>query len=140
MMNTTCATPLRQTCRRREIRSLAAAARPSIPVIPRAAEGHPSVYCACPFHSGRALRAAAYFKPILRNVSLERVQSTSSPRVMFIVGFPGVTIEDVRFSDCIFRGVSAAEVMNHAGSVTFKNVAIEPAKKSGSLNSPQTAP
>jgi unsaturated rhamnogalacturonyl hydrolase len=80
------------------------------------------------------------FKPVLRNVSLERVESTSSPRVMFIVGFPGVTIEDVRFSDCTFRGINAAEVMNHAGSVTFKNVTIEPAKKSGSLNSPQAGP
>jgi unsaturated rhamnogalacturonyl hydrolase len=59
---------------------------------------------------------------------------------MWVVGFPGVTIENVRFSDCIFRGVEAAEVLNHAGSVSFKNVTIEPAKKSRSINSPQSAP
>lgn len=84
--------------------------------------------------------AAGAYRPILRNVSLERVQSTSSPRVMWVVGFPGVTIENVTFSDCTFRGVDSAEVMNHAGSVSFKNVTIEPAKKSRSISSPQTAP
>jgi polygalacturonase len=78
-------------------------------------------------------------KPVLRNVSLERVTSASSPRVMWVVGFPGVTIEDVRFADCVFRGVETTEVMNHAGSVSFKNVTIEPAKKGRSLNSPQSA-
>lgn len=80
------------------------------------------------------------YRPSLRNVSIERVESISSPRVMWVVGFPGVTIEDVRFSDCTFRGVEAAEVMNHAGSVSFKNVVIEPAKKNRSINSPQSTP
>jgi hypothetical protein len=67
------------------------------------------------------------------------VTSTSSPRVMWVVGFPGVTIEDVRFSDCTFRGVETAEVLEYAGSISFKNVTIEPAKKGRSLNSPQAA-
>jgi unsaturated rhamnogalacturonyl hydrolase len=80
------------------------------------------------------------YKPVLRNVSLEHVTSTSSPRVMWIVGFPGVVIEDVRFNDCTFRGVETAEVMQYAGSISFKNVTIEPAKKGRSLNSPQAAP
>jgi polygalacturonase len=75
-------------------------------------------------------------KPVLRNVSLERVTSAASPRVMWIAGFSGVTIEDVRFTDCIFRGIETAEVMQHAGSVSFKNVTIEPAKKGRSANSP----
>jgi hypothetical protein len=39
----------------------------------------------------------------------------------------------------VFRGVETTEVMNHAGSVSFKNVTIEPAKKGRSLNSPQSA-
>lgn len=84
--------------------------------------------------------AEGAYRPVLRNVSLEHVQSTSSPRVMWIVGFPGVTIENVSFSDCTFRGVDTAEVMNHAGAVSFRNVTIEPAKKNRSINSPQTAP
>jgi polygalacturonase len=79
-------------------------------------------------------------KPALRNVSLERVTSTSSPRVMWVVGFPGAVIEDVRFLNCAFRGVEATEVMQHAGSISFMNVTIEPAKKGRSLNSPQAAP
>ena len=84
--------------------------------------------------------AAGSYKPVLRNVSLERVHSISSPRVMWVVGFPGVTIENVRFRDCIFRGVDSAEVMNHAGSVSFRNVMIEPVHKSRSINSPQSTP
>jgi polygalacturonase len=79
-------------------------------------------------------------KPVLRNVSLEKVTSTSSPRVMWVVGFPGAVIEDVRFSDCTFRGVETAEVLQYAGSISFKNVTIEPAKKGRSLNSPQATP
>lgn len=75
-------------------------------------------------------------KPVLRNVSLERVTSVASPRVMWIAGFSGVTIEDIRFTDCTFRGIEATEVMHHAGSVSFKNVTIEPAKKGRSANSP----
>ena len=84
--------------------------------------------------------ATGSYKPVLRNVSLERVHSISSPRVMWVVGFPGVTIDNVRFRDCIFRGVESAEVMNHAGSVSFRNVMIEPAHKDRSNNSPQSAP
>ena len=84
--------------------------------------------------------AAGSYRPVLRNVSLERVHSISSPRVMWVVGFPGVTIENVRFRDCIFRGVDSAEVMNHAGSVSFRNVMIEPVHKSRSINSPQSTP
>jgi polygalacturonase len=77
-------------------------------------------------------------KPVLRNVSLERVSSAASPRVMWIAGFAGSVIEDVRFTDCTFRGIEATEVMQHAGSVSFKNVTIEPAKKGRSANSPGT--
>lgn len=80
------------------------------------------------------------YRPTLRNVSLERVQSTSSPRVMWVVGFPGVTIEDLRFNDCTFRGVDAAEVVSHAGRISFTNVTIEPGKKGRSINSLQSTP
>jgi unsaturated rhamnogalacturonyl hydrolase len=78
-------------------------------------------------------------RPVVRNVQVENVTSRSSPRVMWVVGFPGVTIEDIRFRNCTFRGVETAEVMNHAGSFSFENVTIEPVKKGRSLNSPQAA-
>jgi unsaturated rhamnogalacturonyl hydrolase len=74
-------------------------------------------------------------KPVVRNVVLENVTSQASPRVMWIAGFPGAVIEDVRFVDCAFRGVEAAEMLSNAGSVSFTNVTIEPAKKGRSLNS-----
>ncbi|MEO7508746.1 MAG: glycoside hydrolase family 28 protein [Pyrinomonadaceae bacterium] len=76
-------------------------------------------------------------RPVLRNVEIDNVTSTSSPRVMWIVGFEGTTIENIRFQNCTFRGVEATEVMNHAGAISFNNVTIEPAKKGRSLNSPQ---
>ncbi|HEY0174501.1 MAG TPA: glycoside hydrolase family 28 protein [Pyrinomonadaceae bacterium] len=76
-------------------------------------------------------------RPVVRNVRLENVTSRSSPRVLYVVGFPGVTIDDIRFKNCTFRGVETAEVLNHAGSFGFENVTIEPVKKGRSLNSPQ---
>ena len=79
------------------------------------------------------------YKPVVRNVHIENVTSRSSPRVMWVVGFPGVTIDDIHFRNCTFRGVEATEVLNHAGSFSFENVTIEPAKKGRSLNSPQAA-
>jgi polygalacturonase len=78
-------------------------------------------------------------KPVVRNVHIENVTSRSSPRVMWVVGFPGVVIDDISFKNCTFRGVETAEMMNHAGSFSFENVTIEPAKKGRSLNSPQAA-
>src|SRR5215203_874883 len=78
-------------------------------------------------------------RPVVRNVHIENVSSTSSPRVMWVVGFPGVTIDDIGFKNCTFRGVESAEVLNHIGSFSFENVTIEPAKRGRSLNSPQAA-
>jgi len=80
------------------------------------------------------------YKPIVRNVTLENVKSTSSPRVMWIASFPGAVIDDVRFVDCVFRGVNASEVVDASGSILFKNVTIEPANKGRSLNSRPTGP
>ncbi|MEO6243816.1 MAG: glycoside hydrolase family 28 protein [Opitutaceae bacterium] len=74
-------------------------------------------------------------RPVVRNVSLEHVTSTSSPRVMWIAGFAGAVIDGVRFADCTFRGVEGAEVLSHAGAIAFHNVIIEPAKKTKSANS-----
>lgn len=79
--------------------------------------------------------------PRVRNVVLENVTSTSSPRVMWIAGFPAASIEGVRFADCTFRGVEATEVISYAGSITLQNVTIEPARRGRSANSvPAPAP
>src|SRR5262245_51564449 len=79
-------------------------------------------------------------KPVVRNVVIENVRSASSPRVMWVAGFSGAVIEDVRFIDCAFRGVESSEVVQNAGSISFKNVSIEPAAKGRSRNSPETKP
>jgi len=79
-------------------------------------------------------------KPVVRNVAIENVRSASSPRVMWIAGFPGAVIEDIRFADCAFRGVEASEFVQNAGAISFKNVSIEPANKARSRNSPETKP
>jgi polygalacturonase len=79
-------------------------------------------------------------KPVVRNVVIENVRSASSPRVMWIAGFDGATIDNIRFSDCVFRGVEATEQLRHAGTISFKNVTIEPAQKGRSRNSPAAKP
>ncbi|MGH8017109.1 MAG: hypothetical protein ACREIA_02280 [Opitutaceae bacterium] len=61
--------------------------------------------------------------------------SSASPRVMYIAGFEGAAIDNIRFIDCTFSGVTETEVLQHAGAVTFNNVTIVPAEKARSLNS-----
>ena len=75
------------------------------------------------------------FPPTVRNIQIQNVTSTGSPRVMHVQGFEGATIDAIRFSDCRFSGLEAAEVLSGAGSVLLQNVVIEPAAKPGSLSS-----
>jgi hypothetical protein len=79
-------------------------------------------------------------RPVVRNVSLGHVNSRSSPRVMWIAGFPGATITGVKFTDCTFRGVTETELVQGAGAISFQNVTIEPVKKTRSLNSAPPPP
>jgi unsaturated rhamnogalacturonyl hydrolase len=73
--------------------------------------------------------------PVVRNVQLDRITSEHSPRVMWIAGFPGATIDGIRFRDCTFRDVGSAEVVSGAGRIEFDRVAIVPAHPRHSLNS-----
>ena len=85
--------------------------------------------------------AQGAFKPTVRNVHLQNVRSASSPRVLYILGFPGATIDGIRFRDCTFRGVETAEVVSGAGDLSFRNVTIEPAQRPKALNTvPPPAP
>jgi unsaturated rhamnogalacturonyl hydrolase len=74
------------------------------------------------------------FKPIVRNVQLDNITSTASPRVLFIRNFEGAVIDNIRISNSTFRGVTDAEVVSTSGSVTLTNVNIIPAKAAKSLN------
>lgn len=74
-------------------------------------------------------------RPIVRNVEIDHVTSSASPRVMFIQGFDGATIENIRFKNSTFSGVTSTEVLSHAGKVSFENVAILPADGARGRNS-----
>jgi unsaturated rhamnogalacturonyl hydrolase len=75
------------------------------------------------------------FKPIVRNVQLENITSSGSPRVFFIRGFPGAVIENIRISRSSFNNVTETDVVQHAGTLTLDQVNITPAKAARSLNS-----
>jgi len=75
-------------------------------------------------------------RPIVRNVALDHVTSQGSPRVMWIVGYPGGVIDDIRITDCTFRNVQATEMLSYEGALMFSNVTIEPAQKGRARNSP----
>lgn len=86
--------------------------------------------------------AKGAFKPIVRNVQMDNITSSASPRVMYIRGFEGAIIDNIRISNSTFNGVTHTEVVHHAGSITFNNVTINPAKPVRGLNSvpPPAAP
>ncbi len=65
--------------------------------------------------------------PVIRDVRLEEITSVASPRVLWIVGFPGATVDGIRLSDCQFRGLTDADVVRDAGTLEFDHVLIEPA-------------
>ena len=73
--------------------------------------------------------------PVVRNIRLENVTSRGSPRVMWIAGFDGATIDGVHFVDCSFNGVTDTDLVTHAGSISFNHVTVTPAKSTRSLNS-----
>jgi unsaturated rhamnogalacturonyl hydrolase len=79
--------------------------------------------------------AKGAFPPIVRNIQLDNITSSASPRVMYIRGFEGAIIDNIRISDSTFNGVSQTEVVDHAGSITLRNVTIAPAVAVKSLNS-----
>lgn len=75
------------------------------------------------------------FMPVIRNIELDHLVSTSSPRVLFIRGFKGASIDDIRVQNSVFNGLTQPEVIQHAGKVTFDHVTLSPAKISHSQNS-----
>jgi len=73
--------------------------------------------------------------PTVCRVHIDNVESDGSPRVMWIAGFPEATIDDIRFRNCIFRGVSLPERIEHAGRVVLDGVQVVPAGKRRSAHS-----
>lgn len=79
--------------------------------------------------------ARGAFMPIVRNVSLDHITSSASPRVMYIRGFDGAVIDKIRITNSVFSGVTETEVVSQAGLITLDHVTINPAKTTRSLNS-----
>ncbi len=79
------------------------------------------------------------FKAIVRNIQLDRITSSASPRVLFIRGFAGAEVDNIRISNSTFSGITETDVVSHAGTITLKNVTIEPAKQVKSLNTIEPA-
>ncbi|MDB6115834.1 MAG: glycosyl hydrolase family 88, partial [Lacunisphaera sp.] len=79
--------------------------------------------------------ARGSFMPVARNIQLDHITSRASPRVMYLAGFEGATIDGIRFTDCVFKGVTQTELVQYAGNIAFRNVTIEPASRKPSANS-----
>lgn len=79
--------------------------------------------------------ARGAFPPTVRNVQLDRVEATAAPRLFYIRGFPGATIDDIRLNDSTIKGIAQAEVIQHAGAISLRNVTLEPANLKKPKNS-----
>ena len=77
------------------------------------------------------------YPPTVKNVYIDNVTAKLTPRLFFITGFKGATIDNIFLSNSKFSGLTATEVVHNAGKITLDNVTIEPAKKVKSLSSRQ---
>ena len=64
-------------------------------------------------------------KPVVRNVLLENIASRESPRVLWIKGFDGAVIDNIRISDSTFRGITDDDLNWHAADFVMKNTSIQ---------------
>lgn len=67
------------------------------------------------------------YAPTVRNIFMENVTSSSSPRVLSIVGTPKSIVENVRIVNSTFQGVEGPDVLTRSGSVSYDNVTVVPA-------------
>lgn len=79
--------------------------------------------------------AVGDYQPVVRNVLMERISSSASPRVFFIRGFEGAIIDDITVRDSKFEGVTHSEVLEHTGAISLQNVSIIPQAGLKSRNS-----
>lgn len=79
--------------------------------------------------------AKGNFQPIVRNVQIENVTSSASPRAFYIRGIPNGVIENIRVKNSQFNDLTEPEVVEHAGTVTLSNVTLTPKKLPKGLNS-----
>ncbi len=73
--------------------------------------------------------------PIVRNVQLDNITSSASPRVLYVAGFPGAVVDGIKVSNSTFKNLTHSEVITHVGRITFDNVVMEPKVRPKGLNS-----
>jgi unsaturated rhamnogalacturonyl hydrolase len=66
------------------------------------------------------------FPPTVRNVVIDDVVTRESPRLFYIQGFPGATIDGIKVSDSQILNVTATEVLENAGRIELQRVKVVP--------------
>jgi unsaturated rhamnogalacturonyl hydrolase len=77
------------------------------------------------------------FPPTVKDIFIDSVTSHASPRVFYMVGFEGATIDNIHVANSTFSGVRASEVIEHVGNVVLDHVTIEHDKNVRSKSSRQ---
>jgi unsaturated rhamnogalacturonyl hydrolase len=77
------------------------------------------------------------FPPTARNIVIQNVKAEHSPRLFYISGFEGATIEGIRVENTQILNATATEVIEHAGRIELVDVTVTPAIKPRSLSSRQ---
>jgi unsaturated rhamnogalacturonyl hydrolase len=77
------------------------------------------------------------FPPTARNIVIENVVAQQSPRLFYITGFEGATIDGIKVANSQIINVTATEVIEHAGNIQLDRVTVTPANRPRSLSSRQ---
>jgi hypothetical protein len=64
------------------------------------------------------------YKPVFRNLVVERLVSGKSPRALDLQGFPDAPIKGVVLRDCEFNEVAGADIVKHVEGLVFDHVRI----------------
>jgi len=83
--------------------------------------------------------ARGAFPPTARQIVIENVKASESPRLFYIAGFEAATIEGIQVRNTQILNATATEIIEHAGRIELENVEITPANKPRSLSSRQAA-
>jgi polygalacturonase len=68
--------------------------------------------------------AKGRFKPILRNVVIERLRARQANRVIDSQGLPGAPVTDVTLRDCSFEGVTQPSIVKHTERLALDHVRV----------------
>ncbi|NIJ48043.1 glycoside hydrolase family 28 protein [Rhizomicrobium electricum] len=68
------------------------------------------------------------FRPVVRDVTLERVTSGASPNGIDLQGLPGAEVSDIVLKDCDLKNVTAGNIVRNVRRLTMDNVIINGAR------------